>query len=73
MQRRLTVITVNANLTVVTGYGSRDLITDLRGRPPMWSSRPRGWVIQPHTAPDLVALAEHRGYVVLHANGADAA
>lgn len=64
MIRRLTVTTVTPSLAVVGGYGARDLIADLRGRPPMWSSNPRGWVIQPSTIPDLTALAESRGFDV---------
>lgn len=62
--RRLTITTVAPSCAVVGGYGSRELITDLRGRPPMWSSNPRGWVIQPSAIPDLAALAESRGYEV---------
>ncbi|RHW27825.1 hypothetical protein D0Z08_05875 [Nocardioides immobilis] len=73
MQRRLTIVAVNANMTVVSGYGARDLITELRSRPPMWSSRPRGWVIQPSTLPDLIALAEHRGFQVVHEDSGEAA
>lgn len=48
----------------VKGYGSRDLLTELRGRPPVWSTLTRAWVTQPQTARDLVAVAESRGYAV---------
>lgn len=57
---------------VVSGYGSRELITELRGRPPVWSTLSRGWVVQPQTARDLIAICEARGYdVVLEGGGAD--
>jgi hypothetical protein len=48
----------------VSGYGSREMLTELRGRPPVWSSLTRAWVTQPRTAKDLIAVAESRGYLV---------
>ena len=63
---RLYVTPVNRSLTVLTGYGSRELVVEIRnGRPPMWSSSPRGWAVQPSTADDVVALAESRGFLVV--------
>ncbi len=63
--RRLTITTVTPALAVVNGYGGRDLVQEFRnGRAPMWSSNPRGWVTQPANIPDLVALAELRGFDV---------
>lgn len=67
--RRLTVTFVNASCAFVTGYGSRELLTELRGRPPVWSSLSRGWVAMPRTARDLVAVAESRGYDVTVTDG----
>lgn len=64
MGRRLTITTVTPALAVVTGYGSRELVAELNGRPPMWCSNPRGWVIQPHGIADLSALADVRGFDV---------
>ena len=64
---------VNDNLAVVTGWGSRELLVEMRGRQPTWSSRPRGWAVQPHTARDLVALAEIRGFDVAWQEGGDVA
>lgn len=64
MRRVITVVVVNRVLAVVSGHGSRDLLTTVRGRTPMWSSRPRGWVTQPSTVPDLTAVAERQGYDV---------
>ena len=66
MSRRLTMTSVNAYLTVIAGYGSRDLLAELRGRPPLWSSRPRGWATTPEIAADVAALAERRGFLVVH-------
>jgi hypothetical protein len=48
----------------VSGYGARDLLTELKGRPPIWSSLSRAWVCTEETALDLVAFAERRGYEV---------
>ncbi len=64
MSRRLYVTLVNASCAYVNGPGSRDLLTELRGRPPVWATISRAWVTTPRTARDLVAIAEHRGYSV---------
>lgn len=72
-RRKIFVTPVNDNLSVVAGWGSKDLIVELRGRVPAWSSRPRGWAVQPHTARDLVALAEIRGFDVAWLDAGDAA
>lgn len=63
--RRLEVEFVNASCAYVRGYGTRDLITELRGRPPVWATLSRAWVCQPTTARDVIAIAESRGYEVL--------
>lgn len=49
----------------VSGYGSRDLIVELRGRPPVYNSRTRAWCVQGSTARDIIAAAEARGYDVV--------
>lgn len=46
---------------LVNGPGTRELITEMTGRPPVWATVSRGWVVQPHRARDLVAILEHRG------------
>lgn len=62
---RFHVVYVNENCAYVSGYGSRELLTDLRGgRPPVWSSIGRAWVTTPTTAGDFIAVAERRGSVV---------
>lgn len=64
------VVFVNQNAAYVSGYGSRELLTDLRGgRPPVWSSVGRAWVTTPATAGDFIAVAERRGAVVEVAEG----
>lgn len=64
------VVFVNANCAFVSGYGSRELLTELRGgRPPIWSSICRGWATTPATASDFIAVAERRGAVVEVAEG----
>lgn len=65
MTRELHVtFTDSKHCAYVSGYGSRELITDLRGRPPVWSSIVRAWHVTERTARDLVAVAEARGRLV---------
>lgn len=64
--RRLVVtFTGRPACAYVRGWGSRDLLTELRGRAPIWASSERAWVTQESTARDLCAVAESRGYRVL--------
>ncbi len=64
--RRLTVQPVSPALTYLSGYGSRELITEARnGRPPCWSILGRAWCVQPSTAGDVIALAETRGFEIV--------
>lgn len=55
---------VNRNCAYVSGYGARELITEIAGRVPTYSSLGKAWCVQPHTALDVQALAERRGYAV---------
>jgi len=55
---------VNPWCAIVSGHGSRALIEGLRGRPPTWSTLSRGWVVQAHTARDVIAVAEARRWTV---------
>lgn len=48
----------------VSGHGSRALLVELRGKPPMWSSTARAWLVQARTGRDVVAMAEARGWAV---------
>lgn len=64
MSRRIEIERVNASLALVRGYGSRDLLKDLTRSVPVWATRDRAWVTQPHRVADLCALAESRGFVV---------
>lgn len=50
---------------VVSGFGSRDVVMKVTTRSPVWSNAERGWVVQPHRLPDIIAVAESRGYTVL--------
>lgn len=64
--RVLTVVLVNDNCAYVSGYGSRELITELRGgKPPVWSSIGSAWVTTPRTARDAIAVAESRRWDVV--------
>lgn len=63
--RTITVDIVSPVCAYVSGYGSREMLCELRGRPPIWAGNRRAWVTQEHTARDLVAIAESRGYLVL--------
>lgn len=53
----------------VRGYGSRELLTSLRGRPPVYATKHRAWVTTEATARDLVALAELRDFDVTVTGG----
>lgn len=64
MSARYAVVYVNDNCAYVSGYGSRELLTDLKGRPPVWSTLGRAWCVSPATASDFIAVAERRGAVV---------
>jgi hypothetical protein len=69
VSQHLTVTLVTPSCAYVTGFGSRDLLTELRGRPPVYATRVRAWVTTPTVARDLVAIAEHRGYDVTVESG----
>ncbi len=60
--RLLQVAFVNASCAYLRGHGSRELLTELRGRPPVYGTRVRAWHTQPHTARDALAVAESRGW-----------
>lgn len=62
--RRLEIEAINANCVEFTGYGARELHTESAGRPPVWNTRTRRWVTSPRRVPNLVALAELRGWDV---------
>lgn len=65
MSARYTVVFVNQNAAYVSGYGSRELLTDMKGgRPPVWSCLGRAWCVTPRLASDFIAVAERRGAVI---------
>ena len=61
MSRQVYIRFIGRSCALVNGGGTRDLLTELMGRPPVWATVSRGWVVQPHRARDLVAILEHRG------------
>ena len=65
MTRRIEVTFDSKHCAFVKGYGSRDLLMEMRGRPPIWSTLTRAWVTTEKTARDLIAVAESRGYEVV--------
>lgn len=65
MARRVLEVELAGMGSLVRGYGSRELIIDVTGRPPIWSAIRRGWSLQETTARDVVAAAESRGYGVV--------
>lgn len=67
--KRLDVVLVNDHCAYVSGYGSRDMLEELRGRAPIWSTLGRAWVTTPTTARDLIAVAEARHYDVTVSSG----
>lgn len=65
MTRQIVITFETPSCAYVRGHGSRLLIEELRGRPPVWATISRAWCVQPRTARDLVSLAETRGIDVL--------
>lgn len=65
MTRRIEVTFENRDCAFVAGYGARELLTEMRGRPPIWSTLTRAWCTTEQTARDLIAIAERRGYEVV--------
>jgi hypothetical protein len=61
MSRHVQIRFVTPSLALVNGYGSREMLTELGGRPPVWATISKGWVTTPSRARDLVAILEHRG------------
>lgn len=53
----------------VSGYGSRELLSELRGgKAPIWSATLKAWATTPRTAADVIAIAESRNRRVLVSN-----
>ena len=61
MSRHVYFRFLNASCALVNGHGTREMLTEMMGRPPVWATVSRGWVVQPRRARDLVANLEHRG------------
>ena len=61
MSRHVEIRFVTPSCALVNGHGTREMLTELTGRAPVWATISRGWVVQPHLARDLVAILEHRG------------
>lgn len=63
--KRIHVQLVNENCAYISGYGSREMIAEIRhGRSPVYSSMGRAWVTTPSTARAVIAIAETRFYEV---------
>lgn len=62
--KRLEFVHINRNCVEFAGYGARELHAEATGRPPVYNSRTRRWVTSPRRIPNLVALAESRGWEV---------
>lgn len=61
-RRRVLKVELTGPGSLVSGYGSRDLVEEITGRAPMWVRSRRGWSVQEHTARDFIAKAEMLGY-----------
>jgi hypothetical protein len=58
--RRQWHVRIERNSAYVRGYGTRELLTEMRHRAPVWSRSEKAWTCQPSTARDLIALAQAR-------------
>lgn len=65
MRRRVLEVEFDGVGSLMRGHGSRELIAEVVGRPPVWRTLAHGWSVQEHTARDVVALAEERGYDIV--------
>ncbi|WP_157514905.1 hypothetical protein [Nocardioides sp. J54] len=61
---RLQAAFVTPACAYLRGWGSRELLTEITGRAPVFGARVRAWHAQPPTARDAIAEAEERGWVV---------
>ena len=64
-RRRVLDAELNGCASLVKGPGSRELVIEVSGRAPVWSSVRRGWSLQEHTARDVIAAAEARFYDIV--------
>lgn len=65
MSRRVLEIELAGCASLVRGYGSREILETITGRPPLWVRTARAWSCQEQTARDVVSLAERQGYDVV--------
>ena len=58
----LSVTFVNRHCAYVSGYGSRAMLSSLRGgRAPVYATRVKAWVTTEETARNLLAVCQSRG------------
>lgn len=65
MTRRTLEVELAGCASLVRGYGSREFLETITGRPPLWVRTARAWSCQEKTARDVVSLAERNGYDVV--------
>lgn len=70
MSRRPTItVVLDGYSSLVRGYGSRDMVQAVTGRPPTYSSVRKGWSCQEDTARDVIAVAEARNCDIVITGG----
>ncbi|MBS45415.1 MAG: hypothetical protein CMH83_20035 [Nocardioides sp.] len=64
MRRRVIEIQLDGYASWVRGYGSRELVMEVVpvGKAPVWLPSVRAWCVQQHTARDVIAACERRGF-----------
>ncbi|HWJ65370.1 MAG TPA: hypothetical protein VNT31_01715 [Nocardioides sp.] len=62
--RTMQAVFVAPSCAYLRGWGSRELLTEVLGRPPIFGARVRAWHAQPHNVRDAIAVAEERGIKV---------
>lgn len=64
-------VVIDGFSSLVSGYGTREMVEKIKGSPPVWSHARKGWVVQESTARDVLAMAEvkHCDVVVTGARG----
>jgi hypothetical protein len=70
VSRRPTItVVLDGYSSLVRGYGSRDMVQAVTGRPPTYSSVRKGWSCQEDTARDVIAVAEARNCDIVITGG----
>lgn len=72
MSRTIKIAIEGPHTAFVSGYEIRDVITELKGRPPVWAQKERAWCVSEATAMDVLAICEQRNWNIVLTGSAEA-